>query len=46
MAEILPPFAVEGVMKIDTYALRAKSPEPPMPFWIREPITWVELTLP
>ena len=27
-------------------ALRAKSPEPPMPFCIREPITCVEFTLP
>ena len=46
MAEILPPLAVDGVMKIETKALRAKSPEPPMPFWMRVPITWVELTLP
>ena len=27
-------------------ALRAKSPEPPMPFWILEPMTWVEFTFP
>ncbi len=46
IAEIAPRLAVEGVTKIDRKALRAKSPEPPIPFWIREPITWVEFTLP
>jgi hypothetical protein len=46
MHEIMPPLASEGVMKIDKYALRAKSPEPPMPFMMDEPMMWVELTLP
>ena len=46
MLEIWPPFAVDGVRNIEIYALRAKSPEPPMPFWIREPMMCVELTLP
>jgi len=46
MVEIVPCWGVDGAMKIETYPLRAKSPKPPMPFWIRDPITWVELTLP
>ena len=46
MAEIAPPFAVDGVTKAEKKPLRVKSPEPPMPFCIREPMMWVELTLP
>ena len=46
MAEIFPPLAVDGVTKMEMKALRAKSPEPPMPFWMRYPMMWVELTLP
>ena len=46
IVEILPPFCVDGHEKIDRYALRVKSPEPPMPFIICRPITWVEFTLP
>ena len=41
-----PPFAVEGHEKIEMYALRVKSPEPPMPFIIFVPQMWVEFTLP
>ena len=44
--EIVPPLAVLGERKIDRKPLRAKSPEPPMPFMIRLPMMWVELTLP
>jgi hypothetical protein len=32
-------LAVEGVTNAEMYALRAKSPEPPMPFWMADPIT-------
>jgi len=46
MQEMLPPLALDGVMKIDRKALRAKSPEPPIPFMIAVPMMWVELTLP
>ena len=46
MHEMAPPLAVEGVTNMEMKALRAKSPEPPMPFWMREPMMWVELTLP
>ena len=46
MQEMVPPLALEGVMKIEMKALRAKSPEPPMPFMIEVPMMWVELTLP
>ena len=41
-----PPWQSTGVTKIEMYALRAKSPDPPIPFWMREPITCVEFTLP
>jgi hypothetical protein len=44
--EMQPDFAMEGQTKIDRYALRAKSPLPPMPFIIRQPPTCVELTWP
>ncbi|MNV59759.1 hypothetical protein D3C71_1522030 [compost metagenome] len=46
IAEMLPFLAVDGLRNADRNPLRAKSPEPPMPFMIRVPITWVELTLP
>ena len=46
MVLILPPLAVEGQVKIERKALRAKSPEPPMPFIMFRPRTWVLLTLP
>ena len=46
MVLILPPLAVDGHVNIDRYALRVKSPEPPMPFIIFRPITCVLLTLP
>ncbi len=46
MHEMSPSLAVDGVMNTEMKALRAKSPEPPMPFWMREPITWVEFTVP
>ena len=46
MAEIFPPFLIEGIMKTEMKALRAKSPDPPIPFMMREPIRWVELMLP
>ncbi len=39
IAEILPSLAVEGVVKIEMYALRVKSQEPPMPFIILVPRT-------
>jgi hypothetical protein len=32
MVEIVPSCAVDGAMKLDRYSLRAKSPEPAMPF--------------
>ena len=41
MAEILLPFCVE--VKIEIKALRAKSPEPPMPFTICRPMMWTSL---
>ncbi|MNP72234.1 hypothetical protein D3C76_1687410 [compost metagenome] len=44
--EIAPPLAIDLVTNTARWALRAKSPEPPMPFIIRVPHTWVELTLP
>ena len=44
--EIAPFFAVDGLRNIDRYPLRAKSPDPPMPFMILVPITCVELTFP
>ncbi|MCY1466861.1 hypothetical protein D9M71_853470 [compost metagenome] len=37
--EIAPPLAIDLVTKIARCALRAKSPEPPMPFIIRVPQT-------
>ena len=46
MVRILPPLAVDGQVKIERYALRVKSPEPPMPFIIWRPITCVLFTLP
>ena len=46
IAEIVPFFAVDGLRNADRKPLRAKSPEPPMPFMIRVPMTWVELTFP
>ena len=45
-ALILPSFAVDGVVKMDNMAERVKSPEPPIPFIILVPDTWVELMLP
>lgn len=44
--EIAPFFAVDDVTKSETKALRAKFPEPPIPFSIRDPKMCVELTLP
>ncbi|MNF10865.1 hypothetical protein D3C80_2119410 [compost metagenome] len=44
--EIAPPLAIDLVTNTARWALRAKSPEPPMPFIILVPQTWVELTLP
>ncbi|CFO09949.1 Uncharacterised protein [Bordetella pertussis] len=44
--EISPFLAMDLVTKMDRCALRTKSPEPPMPFIIWVPPTWVELTLP
>ena len=46
MVLILPPLAVEGQVKMERKALRAKSPDPPMPFIMLRPRTWVLLTLP
>src|ERR1022692_664695 len=46
MVEIFPAFSVGGELKIEMYALRVKSPDPPMPFIRFRPITWVELTFP
>ena len=43
---ILPPLAVDGQVKIERYALRVKSPDPPMPFISFRPITCVLFTLP
>ena len=37
---------VDGVVKMDNMAERVKSPEPPIPFIILVPDTWVELMLP
>jgi hypothetical protein len=39
MVLIFPPLAVEGQVKKERKALRAKSPEPPMPFIMFRPIT-------
>ena len=44
--EILPSLVIDGQEKMEIYALRVKSPEPPIPFIIRVPVTWVELMLP
>ena len=44
--EIVPFLAVEALRKIDRKPLRAKSAEPPSPFMMLLPITWVELMLP
>ena len=44
MFEITPPFVTEGQEKMERYALRVKSPEPPMPFMIEEPQTCEEFT--
>ena len=44
--EMSPPFAIDLVTKIAKCALRAKSPEPPIPFIILVPQTCVEFTLP
>ena len=41
-----PSFVTDGHEKIEMYALRVKSPEPPMPFIILVPSTWVEFTHP
>ena len=46
IAEMAPSLASDGVMNDEMKPLRVKSPEPPMPFMIREPETFVELTLP
>ena len=46
MQEIAPFLALDGVMKIEMKALRAKSPEPPIPFMIEVPMMCVEFTLP
>ena len=44
--EIAPFLAIDLVTNIAKWALRAKSPEPPIPFIIRVPHTCVEFTLP
>ena len=44
--EIAPALAAALVTNTDRWALRAKSPEPPMPFIMWVPPTWVEFTLP
>ena len=45
--ELMFPFlAVDGVVKIEIYALRVKSAEPPIPFIIFEPRTCVLLMFP
>ena len=46
IAEMAPSLATDGEMNVEAKALRVKSPEPPMPFMMREPPTWVELMLP
>ena len=46
MQEIVPFFAVDGVVNTESAALRAKSPEPPSPLTIWQPPMCVELTLP
>ena len=46
MVLIFPPFAVDGQVKMERNAFRAKSPEPPMPFIMLRPSTWVLFTLP
>ena len=46
IALISPPFATDGQLNIDVYALRVKSAEPPMPFIIFVPTTCVEFTFP
>ena len=46
MALIFPPLAVDGQLKIEMKALRVKSADPPTPFIILTPLTWVEFTLP
>lgn len=45
-AEIAPSFATDGEMNVEAKAFRVKSPEPPIPFMSRVPLTWVELMLP
>ena len=46
MEETAPPLAVDSVKNAVSSALRAKSPEPPMPLTMRVPMTFVEFTLP
>ena len=46
MDEMSPSFAVDAHVKMEMYALRSKSPEPPMPFIIFVPEMCVELALP
>ena len=41
-----PPLLALGQEKMEMKALRVKSPLPPIPFIMRVPSTWVELTLP
>lgn len=43
---IRPPLAVDGQVKMLMYALRSKSPLPPIPFIIFVPLMCVELALP
>ncbi|MNC83597.1 hypothetical protein D3C75_1376450 [compost metagenome] len=44
--EMAPPLATDLVTKMARWALRVKSPEPPRPFIMWVPLTWVEFTLP
>ena len=46
MHGIAPSLAIEGVMKRERKALRAKSTDPPMPFRIFVHMVWVEFTVP
>jgi hypothetical protein len=43
MVEIFPSLAMDGAIKIESQALRSKSPLPPMPFIRFTPATCVEL---
>ncbi len=44
--EIAPPLAMDFVDEYRQVRIAGEIPKPPMPFIIRVPQTWVELTLP